>query len=321
MSFITDMANITTDKASSSEALSKPTNQQLLNQNTVFSMLHFFMSLKNYIELGEYCSTCRLLYKFKKYTNYKLNDDYSHLYKNDETFRNKVLSRIVNPQKQLYLDLYFDILTVEELSVLGNVYSLNLCGCTILNLCNNSIDLSVLENVHSLKLSSCRFSEIIKMNKIDSLNLTKCKITNVAVLKDVRVLNLQHCYNIRDVRPLRNVRVLSLRGCRISDLSGLENIDTLDLCVCNNITDVSPLRRVRVLDLSFCRNITHTDALVNVSALNLSNSPVDVFTLDKLIKKVPTLLVNRCGVDCPKYVKFRKTYFDMFDSYFNMFDS
>jgi hypothetical protein len=240
------------------------------------------MSLKNYIELCEYCSTCRLLFKFKKHINYKLNDDYSHLYKNDETFRNMVLSRIVNPQKQLYLNSeYYDIITVEELSVLGNVYSLNLSGCKITNtnMCYGSIDLSVLENVHSLNLSSCRFSEIIKINKIDTLKLSTCLVTNVTPFKDVRVLNLHGCYKIRDVSPLRNVRYICLSGCRISDLSGLENADTLDLSGCNNITDVSPLKCVRVLDLSYCINIIHVDALVNVSTLNLSWSPVDVFTL------------------------------------------
>ena len=322
MSSITGMANITTNKAFSSEALSKPTNQQLLNQNTVFSMLHIFLILLEYTNLWDFCHTCPLLFnKYKKHTNYKLNDDYSHLYKNDETFRNMVLSRIVNPQKQLYLNLnfyfeYYNIFTVEELSVLGNVYSLNLSGCKITNtnMCDGSIDLSVLENVHSLNLSSCRFLEIININKIHTLNLGRCLITDVTPLKDVRVLNLQHCYNIRNVSPLRNVRYICLYGCRISDLSGLENIDTLDLCLCNNITDVSSLSSVRIIDLSFCRNITHTDALVNVSALNLSNSPVDVFTLGKLIKKVPTLLVNRCDVDCPKYVKFREDYLGMFHS-------
>ena len=302
-----------TRRPSSLEATTQPQLSQTML--TVFSMLHFFMSLNNYIELGEYCSTCRLLFKFKKHTNYKLNDDYSHLYKNDETFRNRVLSRIVNPQKQLYLNLnfyfeYYNIFTVEELSVLGNVYSLNLSGCKITNtnMCDGSIDLSVLENVHSLNLSSCRFSEIIKINKIDTLNLARCLITNVTPFKDVRVLNLHGCYKIRDVSPLRNVRYICLSWCKISDLSGLENADTLDLSGCNNITDVSPLKCVRVLDLSYCINIKHVDALVNVSALNLSWSPVDVFTLNELQKKVPTLLSDN---DHLKYVNFRKTYFYM----------
>ncbi len=120
--------------SSSSETIMHPQLSQTML--TVFSMLHFFMSLNNYIELGEYCSTCRLLFKFKKHTNYKIMNYHSYMYKRDETFRAKVLSRIANPPRQLYLDLFFDILTVEELSVLGNVYSLNLCGCTILNLCN-----------------------------------------------------------------------------------------------------------------------------------------------------------------------------------------
>ena len=275
-----------TCRPSSSEATTQPQLTQTML--TVFSMLHFFMSLTNYIELGYYCSTCRLLFKFKKHTNYKLNDDYSHLYKNDETFRNMVLSRIVNPQKQLYLildcDFYSNIVT--DLSVLGNVYSLNLSGCKITNMCNNRVDLSVLENVHSLNLSSCHFSEIIKINKIDTLNLAMSNISNVCVLKDVYMLNLKNCVNIRDVSPLRNVRYICLSGCRISDLSGLENADTLDLTYCDNITNVSPLSRVRVLDLSYCENIIHIDTLVNVSVLQLSYScsSLDCSTIVELKK-------------------------------------
>jgi hypothetical protein len=310
MSSITDMANITTDKASSSEALSKPTNQQLLNQNTVFSMLHFFLILLEYTNLWDFCHTCPLLFnKYKKHINYSFTEYYTKMYKIDDTFRAKVLSRIANPQKQLCLNIKFKFITVEELSVLGNVYYLCLYGCTIIGMRDDIIDLSVLENVHTLNLSYFRFSEIKKINKIDTLILTRCLITNVTPFKDVRVLNLQHCCNIINVRPLRNVRYICLAGCKISDLSGLENADTLDLSGCNYITDVSPLKCVRVLDLSFCKNITNVCALENV-VLNLSWSPVDVFTLSELQKKVPTLLTD---IDYHKYDEFIKTYFYMFD--------
>ena len=95
MSYITDMANKTIDRASSSEASSQ---SQLSQTNlTVFSLLHFFMSLSNYIELCEYCVTCRLLFKFKKHLDYKLTNHYSYLYYKNETFRAKVLERIANP--------------------------------------------------------------------------------------------------------------------------------------------------------------------------------------------------------------------------------
>jgi len=302
--------------SSSSEATTQPHLSQTML--TVFSMLHFFMSLNNYIELGYYCSTCQLLFKLKKHLNYKLNDNYSHLYKNDETFRNKVLSRIANPQKQLYLflDSYY-YSNIVDLSVLGNVYSLNLSGCKITNM-YNSVDLSMLENVHSLNLSYCHLLEFIKINKIHTLNLAMNYITNVSVFKDVCVLNLKKCVNIRDVSPLRNVRYICLSGCRISDLSGLENADTLDLTYCDNITNVSPLSRVRVLDLSYCENIIHIDTLVNVSVLQLSYScsSLDCSTIVELKKIVPTLLLNRsCNYYCcPKYRKFREDYFSMFAS-------
>ena len=306
-------SNTNPTRRPSSSSSSEATTQPQLTQTmlTVFSMLHFFMSLLKYTNLWDFCHTCPLLFnKYKKHINYSFTEYYTKMYKIDDTFRAKVLSRIANPQKQLCLNINFKFITVEELSVLGNVYYLCLYGCTIIGMRDDIIDLSVLENVHTLNLSYFRFSEIKKINNIDTLILTRCLVTNVTPFKDVRVLNLQHCCNIINVSPLRNVRYICLSGCKISDLSGLENADTLDLSGCNNITDVSPLKCVRVLDLSFCRNITHTDALVNVSALNLSWSPVDVFTLSELQKKVPTLLTD---INYHKYDEFRKTYFYMFD--------
>jgi hypothetical protein len=127
MSYITDVANITIDRASSSEASSsKASTQSHLSQInlTVFSILHFFMSLSNYIELCEYCVTCRLLFKFKKHLDYNLTDHYSILYYENDIFRTRVLERIANPQKQLYLIMYN--VSVTDLSVLGNVHYLNL---------------------------------------------------------------------------------------------------------------------------------------------------------------------------------------------------
>jgi len=323
MSSFTDMANTTTNNAPRLKASNKPTEQQQLqNQKMVFLDLQFFLCLLEYTNLRYYCQTCPLLFnKYNKYLNYKINNTYSYLYYTNNTIRTSILERIANPLKHLYLDLIFYSISVKDLSVLGNVYYLNLCACNIMDMCDNRIDLSALENVYSLNLSSCRFFDIIKINKIHTLNLARCFITNVSMLKDVCVLNLHACVNVRDVSPLRNVRFLCLKGCRITDVSALENVDTLDLSYCNYITNVSPLWRVRVLDLSFSPNITRVDALVNVSVLNVSCSVDDLYrrafnydTFVKLKKTVPTLEFLSSSRNCPRYMKFRKTFFGMFDS-------
>jgi hypothetical protein len=63
-----------TNKASSSEASSKPTTQQQLqNQKIVFYDLQFFLSLFKYINLWDYCVTCSLLFKkYNKFFNFPL---------------------------------------------------------------------------------------------------------------------------------------------------------------------------------------------------------------------------------------------------------
>ena len=285
--------------SSSSEATTQPQLSQTML--TVFSMLHFFMSLTNYIELGEYYSTCRLLYKFKKYTNYKLNYDYSLMYYQNETFRTTVLSIIANPLNQLYLKLNFDSIT--KLTIVGrisrsecykfingehvDVYDID--GCDIITKCRRMVDLSALKNVYYLKIISCCFlldciTNLSILKDITMLDLSCCwNIKNANSLKNVRFLSLSGCWYIKNANGLNNVRVLDLSGCgEINDISNLGNVDTLDLRFCNNI---SPLSRVRVLDLSYCKNITNVCALENVSVLNLTSCTVDVFILCELQKK------------------------------------
>jgi hypothetical protein len=324
MSSITDMANITTDKASSSEASSKLTKQQM-NQNIVLSMLHIFLSLLKYTNLWDFCHTCQLLFKFKKYTNYKLNYDYSLLYYRNKIFRTKVLSRIANPLKQLYLKI--NLSDITNLTIVGRISrseynkfknaGRNIVGCDIITKCRRMVDLSALKNVYYLKIVCCsmildRITDLSILKDITMLDLSGCwDIKNANSLKNVCILSLCRCDYIKNANGLKNVRILDLSMCKeLNDISELGNVDTLNLSYCRKITDVSPLSRVRVLNLSYCKNITNVCALENV-VLNLTGCRVDVFTRRELQKKVPTLLVSE-NVDCPMYKKFINKYFNTF---------
>ena len=205
MSFVTGMANFTTDKASSSEELSKPTNQQM-NQNTVFSMLDLFMILLEYTNLWEYCHTCPLLFKFKKYINYSLNCHYSFLYYSDKAFRTYILTRIHNPLKQLHLD--FSDFSITDVSSLIHVHTLNL------SFCHDITDVSPLIHVHTLVLIGCYgITNFSSLGNIRNLSLRGCNITDVCALGNIDTLDLSSCHNITDISPLTNVRVLDLSGC------------------------------------------------------------------------------------------------------------
>ena len=206
MSFVTGMANITTDKASSSEELSKPTNQQLLNQNTVFSMLDLFMILLEYTNLWDFCHTCPLLFKFKKYINYSLNSHYSFLYYSDKEFRTYILTRIHNPLKQLHLD--FSDFSITDVSSIIHVHTLNL------SFCHSITDVSPLRYIHTLVLIGCYgITNFSSLGNIRNLSLRGCNITDVRALRNIDTLDLSSCHDITDVSPLTNVRVLDLSGC------------------------------------------------------------------------------------------------------------
>ena len=60
-------------------------------------------------------------------------------------FRNKVLSKVNNPSKQLHLDLSYSK-NISNVSELGNVHTLDLSCCC------NITDISALGNVHTLIL-------------------------------------------------------------------------------------------------------------------------------------------------------------------------
>ena len=274
MSSITGMANITTDKASSSEASSKLTKQQM-NQNIVLSMLHIFLSLLEYTNLWDFCHTCQLLFNFKKHLNYKLNRKYSFLYYSDKEFRTYILTRIHNSLKQLYLNL-------SCFSIIENEYYQDTSSDI-----NKHLDLSILENVYYV-------------------NLANFNITDVSSLRYIDTLNLHSCLYIKNISTLKNIRNLSLCGCTISNISMLGNVDSLDLSFCNNIIDISPLKNVRVLDLSFCDNIINVSALTNVSVLNIAGCHISCNTICELLKNAPTLVLYK---DMRKYNEFREKYF------------
>jgi len=102
-----------------------------------------FRDLNEYINLWNLSITCKLFSDSKKYLRYKLNRIYSLKYYKDKYFRTKILEKIFNPQKQLYIDLS-NCNSITNVSVLGNAYSLNLSECKKIT------DVSPLRNVKKL---------------------------------------------------------------------------------------------------------------------------------------------------------------------------
>ena len=109
----------------------------------LFTNPDLFNVIGEYTHLQSLCDTCSMLFTFKQYIRYKLNEEYSIIYYNDISFRNRLLTKIFNPNKQLHLDL--NNCDVTDVSMLGNVHTLDLNCCDV-------TDVSALGNVQTLIL-------------------------------------------------------------------------------------------------------------------------------------------------------------------------
>ena len=128
--------------------------------------IDLFRYINEYTDLRSLCDTSVLFASLKQYINYKLNDDYSFMYYDDISFRNRVLSKIYNPYKQLRLDLNW--CNMSDVSTLGNVHTLNL------SLCYNIKDVSALGHVYNLDLSWCNIEDVSALGKVYNLKLSMC---------------------------------------------------------------------------------------------------------------------------------------------------
>ena len=87
------------------------------------------------------------------------------MYYDDILYRNIVLNKIFNPNKQLHLDLS-DCDNITDASLLRNVYDLNL------SYCKNIINVRALGNYHTLNLSYCdKITDVNMLGNLHTLRL------------------------------------------------------------------------------------------------------------------------------------------------------
>ncbi len=186
----------------------------------------------------------------KKNQYFELNDIDSLRFYLEPDFRAYVLSEIIDPYKQLSLDLR-NRKEVVKVDILNNLNSLNLSGC------KNIKDFSPLTRIYDLNLSNTniRFTENLK--HINTLNLDGCiNVSDVSELGWVENLSLEHCHNLSDVKALGYVKKLSLLNCHgLYDVSSLTHNEILILKRCHNVSDFTSITESKVLhtlDISYC---------------------------------------------------------------------
>ena len=97
-------------------------------------------------------------------------------------------------------------ITDDILNELMDKYNFKMLNLT---LCKNITDVSILGNVHTLNLRNCDITDVSNLGNIHTLDLSRCyNIIDVSMLGNIYKLDLSCCRNIRDVSSLGNVHTL-----------------------------------------------------------------------------------------------------------------
>jgi hypothetical protein len=194
---------------------------------TIVEIDDILLSIKEYVGVRTFRAILNVSKRFKqskkRFLYWKLTNNISLQFYEDTAFRKVVESVMVDPSKQLSLFLYTQ-LTVNDVSELGNVHTLNLNFVSLVS------DVSALGNVHTLRLLFCDLvSDVSALGNVQLLDITGCKLVrDVSALGNVHTLKLSHCVLVSDVSALGNMHKLDITGCElVSDVSALGNVHTL----------------------------------------------------------------------------------------------
>jgi hypothetical protein len=176
---------------------------QSLNED-LLQLLEGFLTSDEFLPLMYTSQQLRREYHQRR--RLSLDRKHSRRYAEDEEFRARVLSAIVDPHKQLIMNLSGCDVTTHDVSALGGVHTLNMYGCDKVS------NVSALGGVHTLNLSMCN------------------QVSDVSALGGVHTLDLSCCDQVSDVSALGGVHTLDLASCdQVSDVSALGGVHTLDL--------------------------------------------------------------------------------------------
>ena len=176
---------------------------QSLNED-LLQLLEGFLTTGEFLPLMHTSQQLRREHRQRR--RLSLDRKHSRRYAQDEEFRARVLSAIVDPHKQLMMNLSESSMTDFDMHIVGSVHTLNLSKCRDLS------DIRALGGVHTLNLSEYN------------------QVSNVSALGGVHTLNLSRCDQVSDVSALGGVHTLNLFMCdQVSDVSALGGVHTLNL--------------------------------------------------------------------------------------------
>lgn len=225
----------------------------------------------------------------KKFKYWILNNKNTILFLKCNTSRDKLLSLIENPEKQLSLTISGNFLSKYNLN---NYYKINKLYLYLLNFHDIK---KICKNIYAKKIffKKCVLNENIKFNSDIEIAIENSFERNIALHNAGNIQKLSLSYSsvsINDILLLKNIKILYLSNLKnINDISGLSELKYLknvSLINCININDISPLKDIPILDLSDSRSIKDVNILKNAKHLNLSNCHriKDISMLGNIVK-------------------------------------
>ena len=116
---------------------------------TVAEVDDILLIIQEYVSINAFLNSSKTLTPLKmRYFRWNLTKAASQKFNQFQPYRDILLSRMIDPRKQLQIDLG-GCDNVTDVSMFGNVHTLNLSECS------NLTDVSMLGNVQTLILSYC----------------------------------------------------------------------------------------------------------------------------------------------------------------------
>ena len=183
--------------------------------------------------------------------------------------------------KFLYLDNCQNISNIENIRKMESLIKLDLSRCwqikdispakhvSVLNVafCKNITDFSMLGNVTHLNLTCTAINDLSALRHVRKIILTGCQYITADSLIELKCtyLDISHCYNIKSIPQLTDIKHIILKGTSITNLESLESCDTVNVEDCTLIKDFTPVYNVPHLNISRCWQITDISPFKNVT--------------------------------------------------------
>jgi hypothetical protein len=199
-------------------------------------------------------------------------------------FSNTKIRRIpdnMQSVKFLYLHNCRYIRNIDNISKMMSLIKLDLSNCylikdispamhvPVLNVafCQHITDFSMLSNVIHLNLTCTKINDLSALRHVRKIILAGCQNITVDSLTGLKCtyLDISHCYNIKSIPQLTDIKHIILKGTSITNLEGLESCDTVNVEDCTLIKDFTPVYNVPHLNILRCWQITDIRSFKNAT--------------------------------------------------------